>query len=166
MRVRDVMRKSVVSLPQNASLHQVIQQFIQYHLDSLPIVDAAERVVGFITIDDLVDVFLPRYHELLRDFAALEDKGQLASLFDLSFVGLDPIQEKLILAADVMVTKLTWIQRDHSLLQAAAQLQIQNYGRLPVVDPDQKLVGMLSDYDVVLALLQGSTAPKAVPVKA
>ncbi len=152
------MQASVVSLPQNASLHEVIQKFIDHHLDALPIVDAAQRLVGFITIDDLIDFFLPRYYELLRDFSALEDKGQLGSLFDLSFNGLDPMQEKLILAADVMTTRVQWIRQDDSLLQAAARLQAQKYQRLPVIDLDQRIVGLLSDFEIVLALLRGTAS--------
>lgn len=156
------MRPAPHFLPQNATLQEVIQKFVDYRLDSLPIVDAAERVVGYITVDDLIDVFFPRYQELLRDFSALEDKGQLASLFDLSFIGLEPLHEKLVLAADVMTTKLIWIQASDSLLQAAATLQSQNYGQLPVIDMDHKLVGLLADHEVVLALLQGSTSRRAV----
>lgn len=157
------MRRTALRLPQNATLQEVIHKFVQHRLDSLPIVDAAERAVGFITIDDLIDVFFPRYYELLRDFGALEDKGQLASLFDRTFVGLEPLHEKLVLAADIMTTKLSWIFQDDSLLQAASRLQSQNVSQLPVVDADQKLVGLLADHEVVLALLQGSAAPRAVP---
>lgn len=161
MKAQDVMRTSVVALPQNATLQDVIHQFLREHLDSLPIIDAAQRVVGFIAIDDLVDIFLPRYDELLRDFSALEDKGQLASLFDLAFRGLDPHEEKLILAADVMNSSLRWISQEDSLLKAAALLQSQNCERLPVVDRDQKLVGLLSDFEIVLALLRGAPATVA-----
>jgi CBS domain-containing membrane protein len=164
MKVQDVMRRSVVSLPQNASLYEVLQKFTNHHIDSLPVLDAAQRVVGFITIEDLVDLFLPRYYELLRDYAALEDKGQIGSLFDLSFVGLDPAEEKLILAADIMNSRVHWVRGEDSLLAAAARLQAQNFERLPVVDRDQKLVGLISDFEIVLALLNGAPTPRlAVP---
>jgi len=158
MKVRDVMRTSVVVLPQNATLKAVLDQFLRHHLDSLPVIDASQRVVGFITIDDLVDILLPRYHEILRDFSALEDKGQLASLFNQAFVGLDTHHEKLILAADVMRADLHWVSSDDSLLEAAAHLQAQNCERLPVVDKDKKLVGLISDFEVILALLRGAPA--------
>ncbi len=161
MKVKDVMRTSVVVLPQNATLKDVLDKFLENHLDSLPVIDAALRVVGFITIDDLVDIFLPRYFEILRDFSALEDKGQLVSLFNQAFAGLDSHHEKLILAADVMCSKLRWIQAEDSLLEAAAHLQEQNYERLPVVDKDQKLVGLISDFEVILALLRGTAIPEA-----
>jgi CBS domain-containing membrane protein len=156
MNVKDVMRTSVVVLAQNATLKDVLDKFLKHHLDSLPIIDAAQRVVGFITIDDLAEIFLPRYYEILRDFSALEDKGQLTSLFNQAFAGLDTHHEKLILAADVMRSKIRWILSEDSLLSAAATLQEQNYERLPVVDKDQKLVGLISDFEVILALLRGT----------
>src|ERR1017187_9346997 len=162
MKVKDVMRTKVVVLPQNASLKDVLGRFMKHHLDSLPIVDAAQRVVGFITIDDLVDIFLPRYYEILRDFSALEDKGQLASLFNQAFQGLDTHHEQLILAADVMNSDIHWVSSEDSLVEAAAHLQAQNFERLPVIDKDRKLVGLISDFEVVLALLRGTPARRAV----
>ena len=158
MKVKDVMRTSVVSLPQNATLKDVLAKFLNHHLDCLPVIDAAQRMVGYITIDDLVDVFLPRYYEILRDFSALEDKGQLASLFNQAFQGLDMHHEQLILAADIMNSDIHWVSSNESLLEAAAHLQGQNYERLPVVDKDQKLVGLISDFEVILALLRGTSA--------
>jgi len=158
VKVKDVMRTAVIVLPQNATLKDVLDKFLKHHLDSLPIIDAAQRVVGFITIDDLVDIFLPRYYEILRDFSALEDTGQLVSLFDQAFAGLDMHHEKLILAADRMSSHVRWVSGEDSLLEAAAQLQVQNYERLPVVDKDQKLIGLISDFEVILALLRGTPA--------
>ena len=157
MKVSDVMRRSVISLPQNGKLKDIVQVFVQNHINCLPIVDAAERVVLIITLNDLIDVFFPRYYDLLRDLTVLQDKGQIGSLFDTSFTGLDRVQEQLILAADVMNSHVKWIKQDDSLLEAASRMQSQNQPRLPVVDRDQKLVGLISDYEVVLALLQGST---------
>ena len=161
MKVRDVMRQSVVSMPQNGSLREIVNAFINKHIDCLPVLDAAERVVGIITIEDLIDVFFPRYYELLRDMTVLQDKGQIASLFDASFAGLDRVQEQLIIAADVMNSRIQCISQDESLLKAASDLQAQGFQRLPVVDRDQKLVGLLSDFEVILAMLQGSTAARA-----
>lgn len=156
MRVSDIMHRPVVSLAQNASLSEIIRAFVQHHIDSLPIVDAAVRVVGLITIEDLIGLFLPRYYELLRDYAVLQDKGQLAYLFDGTFPGIDRLEKHLILAADIMKTHLEYILTEDSLLQAASTLYAHHHKRLPVVDRDGKLVGLLSDYEIILALLHGS----------
>ena len=159
MRVRDIMRTAVISLPQNAPLTDVLRTFKQHHIDTLPVIDAAERLVGVITIDDLIEIFLPRYFELLRDYAALEDTGQMANLFDASLAGFYPTQGNLVIAADVMNSHVDWISGDDSLLQAAARLQAQHFERLPVIDRDQKLIGLISDFEIVLALLEGTAKP-------
>jgi CBS domain-containing membrane protein len=160
VKIKDIMRYPVKSLPQNATLREVVTCFVRNHVDTLPIIDAAERVVGMLTIRDLTNYFLPGYEDLLRDFAALEDKGQLAAQFENAFLWPDATQDRLILANDVMNARLRWISQNDSLLQAAAILQAQNCKRLPVIDRDQKLVGLISDFEVVLALLRGSVSPE------
>lgn len=165
MRVRDVMDRQVKCLPQNATLREVVNCFVRHYVDTLPIIDAAERVVGLLTVQDLVNYFLPGYDALLRDFAVLEDKGQLAAQFESAFLWPDEAEDRLILAADVMKTNLRWIRQEDSLLTAAALLQAQRARRLPVMDRDQKLVGLLSDFEVVLALLRGSTQEKSSDVR-
>ncbi len=161
MKAKDVMTKSVASLPQNATLREVIDRFVKYHIDALPILDAAERVVGFITVQRLADLFLPKFDELLRDFSALEDKGQLASLFEGSFKGFDDAADRLVLAADIMNAALHFVGQDDSLLRSASLLRGQGYACLPVVDRDQKLMGLISDFDVIVALLKGSAVMSA-----
>src|SRR5476651_179655 len=104
------MRKQVVSIAQNNTLSDVVRAFVDNHIQMAPVVDAAQRLVGLITVQDLADIFLPRYFDLLRDFAALQDKGQLASLFDTAFMNFDRSQDHLILAVDIMKTKIDWIQ--------------------------------------------------------
>jgi CBS domain-containing protein len=155
VKVRDVMWKQVAAIPQNNTLSDVVRTFVENHIQMAPVIDASERVVGLITVRDLADFFLPRYFDLLRDFAALQDKGQLASLFDTAFMNFDRSQDHLILAADIMKTQIDWVQEDDSLLQAASRLKIQRQSRLPVIDRDRKLVGMLSDFEVILSLLSG-----------
>ena len=61
-----------------------------------------------------------------------------------------------------MCSDIQWVLQDDSLLEAAASLQAQNYERLPVVDKDKKLVGLISDFELVLALLRGTVDTPAV----
>jgi|GEM_PF-1627576 len=155
MKVIDVMRPAKVSLAQNASLAQVVDAFLQHHLNMLTIVDAAQHVVGIITPTDLLDFLFPRFYELLRDYNALEDKGQLSSLFGAAFSGLDIADNKLILAADIMRTHLIWVNGDDALLAASSRLFGQRMAELPVVDRDRRFLGLLSETDVILSFLKG-----------
>lgn len=159
MKVSEVMRPSTAWVAQNGTLTQVVGAFLRYRVDLLPIVDAAEHVVGVISPVDLLHLLFPRFDNILRDYSALEDKGQLSSLFGSAFAGIELDDNRLILAADIMRTNLIWISVDDSLISAAARLFNQNVRALPVVDRDRRLLGLLSDTDLVLALLKGSAAP-------
>jgi CBS domain-containing membrane protein len=161
LKASDVMRPPTDSLPQNAGLSQVVELLMRRRVDFLPILDAAQHVVGVITPSDLLDYLFPRFYELLRDYNALEDKGQLSSLFGAAFSGLDIADNKLILAADIMRTNLIWITGEDTLLNAASHLFGQQVKQLPVVDRDRRLLGMLSETDVILSFLKGTPAPTA-----
>jgi len=160
VKVSDVMRKTAASIPQNATLHDVFDQFTRQQLDALPVVDAANHVVGLLTPTDLLDYIFPSFYTVLRDYSAIEDKGQLSILFDAAFAGLDIANDRLILAADVMRTNWVHVSMEESLLSAASRLYGQNIAQLPVVDRDQRLMGMISQNEIVLALLRKSTKTK------
>lgn len=163
MKVNEVMRKSAIAIPQNATLHDVFEQFTRHQLEALPVVDAANHVVGLITPTDLLDFIFPSFYTVLRDYAAIEDKGQLSILFDAAFSGHDIANDRLILAADVMRANWVWVSMEESLLSAASRLYGQNIAQLPVVDRDRRMMGLISQNEIVLALLRNSTQTKTKP---
>ena len=85
--------QSVVSLPQNGTLRNVVDTFLKHHLDSLRHYRRrSERVVGLITSDHLIGSFsaaLPRTPA--RRFPRSKTKARIASLFNVSSIGLWPL---------------------------------------------------------------------------
>jgi magnesium transporter len=55
-RVRDIMRKDVISIPERMDQETVSHLFAQNHLVALPVVDEGGRMKGIVTVDDVVDV--------------------------------------------------------------------------------------------------------------
>jgi len=156
VKVSEVMRKVAIAIPQNSTLHDVFEQFTRHQLEVLPVVDAAHHVVGMIRPTDLLEFIFPNFNDVLRDYAAIEDKGQLSILFDAAFSGHDIADDRLILAADVMRANWVWVSFEESLLSAASRLYGQGVAQLPVVDRDRRLMGLISQTEIVLALLRGS----------
>jgi len=163
VKVQQMMRQHTVFVPQKASLSQVIDRFVEHHIDTLPVVDEEGLLKGIITVESLSDICLPHYYEFLRDYMALEDKGQLVAAFDQPFKALDEQEDRLILAADLMRSHLRWILEEQSVLQAASLLHAQRCERLPVVNRSGQLVGLLSKNDILLALL-GRSQAIALPI--
>lgn len=78
--VRQIMRPTVKTLPPEASEAEVAQIVAKYDLLAVPVVDAAGRLLGMVTHDDVLDMVEKiRVEEILRvvgsDAEAFEQKG-------------------------------------------------------------------------------------------
>jgi magnesium transporter len=54
--VRDVMRKEVISAPEDLDQEALSKLFMRHHLLMMPVVDAAGRIKGVVNLNDIVDV--------------------------------------------------------------------------------------------------------------
>lgn len=63
------------------------------------------------------------------------------------------------LVRDVMHTGCTCVQHDATLVEAARQMSEECVGALPICGPDDKLVGMLTDRDIVVLGLAADRDP-------
>ncbi len=55
-RVAEVMRKEMVTVPDDMDQEQVSKTFMQHELIAIPVVDKDGRMKGIVTVDDIVDV--------------------------------------------------------------------------------------------------------------
>jgi magnesium transporter len=70
--VRDIMKKEVVSIPQDLPQEEVARRFDQHHFKALPIVDAEGRMKGVITVDDIVDIVRESATEDIQKIGGVE----------------------------------------------------------------------------------------------
>jgi CBS domain-containing protein len=57
--VADVMRPEPASLEPDADIHEVVRKMSDYNLTVAPVVDAEGRMLGQITVDDVLEMLLP-----------------------------------------------------------------------------------------------------------
>src|SRR5207244_1891227 len=137
--VAEVMTREVVAVHPSTPVGEVVRLLLDRDFRSVPVVDDLNRLVGIVTNRDLIDRGgLTARVELLGelDQAALE--RELAN---------SGVRHRT--AADVMTTAVVSVRREHSL-KAAAHLMVQRtIKRLPVVDEEDHLVGILSRVDVL-----------------
>jgi Mg/Co/Ni transporter MgtE len=73
----------------NASLHEVSSYLASYNLLSVPVVDANDRLLGAITVDDVLDHLLPENWRLEhRD--STRGTGPILNLSDVAGTEVDP----------------------------------------------------------------------------
>ena len=72
--VREVMREDIEAIPVNMEATQVAQLFEQHDWVSAPVVDNAGKLLGRITIDDVVDVIRDSTEHSLMSMAGLDEE--------------------------------------------------------------------------------------------
>lgn len=72
--VKDIMREDIQALPVDMEAAQVAQLFEQHDWVSAPVVDASGKLLGRITIDDVVDVIRDSTEHSLMSMAGLDEE--------------------------------------------------------------------------------------------
>lgn len=81
-RVRDILVDEFVSVPVNMDQEEVAYVFAQQNLVSAPVVDDAERLIGVITIDDIVDVIHQEAEEDIMRLGGVQEDDLYAAVLD------------------------------------------------------------------------------------
>lgn len=76
-RVADVMQSDVAGIPVDTDATEVARQFAEQDLLSAPVVDANQRLIGRITVDDVVDVIREDSDRALMQMAGLDDEADM-----------------------------------------------------------------------------------------
>ncbi|SFP86202.1 CBS domain-containing protein [Caldicoprobacter faecalis] len=66
---------------------------------------------------------------------------------------------------DIMTTQVAVVGPDNTVLDACKLMQIHNVGALPVCQHDGKVVGIVTDRDIVVRNIANGGDPKTTPVR-
>lgn len=69
--VKDIVQKDVISCKTTDDQEEAAKMFQKYDLTAMPVVDSEDRMVGIITIDDIVDVLQEENTEDIEKMAAI-----------------------------------------------------------------------------------------------
>ncbi|MBU1487574.1 CBS domain-containing protein [bacterium] len=147
MIVKNYMTINPVTIPSSTTFNQMAQLFYENHFDAFPVVDEAMRLLGIISRTDLLKTFIPEYFDLLDDLSFIKDFGALEIDEESA-----KMMERLLLADDLMTTKIITVSEDSTLFKAITLMMKNRIRCLPVVRGD-KLVGVISRTDILKALL-------------
>jgi CBS domain-containing protein len=151
MLVKELVDRSCPAISESASLKELVSIFEETDRTTLPVVDANRRLVGIVSLHDLVRHFLPRYMDLLPSLEFL-GKAQVLEQQLLKQI-MDPDTSRLFLVHDVMVNDFIAVNENDSTFKALALMLHKRYHHLPVVDSQMKYCGMIDQRQIILALM-------------
>jgi CBS-domain-containing membrane protein len=131
--VKDVMTTQVVAVRSDATFKEMVAALRRYRVSAFPVIDDQEKVIGIVSEADL----------LAKE--ALTNPGVLAELLHRKDVRKAEGQT----ARDLMTHRVVTVRPKDSVEHAAQLMHFLHVKRLPVVDGDGSLVGLVSRTDVL-----------------
>ena len=133
MYVKDHMVPSPIVIGPNQSVSEALDIMSENELHRLPVVDGQGKLVGLVT-EGLIASNTPNSSSTL-------------SVFELNY-----LLNKLTIA-DIMIKDVLTIDKEALLEEAATIMRKNDVGCLPVVEEDNKLIGIITHNDIFSAFI-------------
>jgi CBS domain-containing protein len=136
IRVRDVMTPSPKTVAPTASAAEVVRLLLSGDFNGVPVIDAEARPIGIITQGDLIErAGMPVRLGLLEEF----ERHHLDEL-------LSALEKRSV--REIMTQPAVTIGEDKPLIEAVNLMLSKRLKRLPVINAQGQLVGILARLDV------------------
>jgi len=158
MRAIDVMTTGVITIDPDTSVQAVAKLLSERGISGVPVVDAADRLVGIVSEGDL----LHRVETGTERVAGRRRSWWLDTIASDQELARDYIKSHGRTAKDVMTREVISVTETTDLADVAMLLDTKRIKRVPVLR-DGKLVGIVSRANLVRALAASKTDPAAEP---
>ncbi|MFW5877168.1 MAG: CBS domain-containing protein [Myxococcota bacterium] len=132
--VESIMTSHVAAVFEDDPLSEAAARMHQYGVRHLPVVDGMRRVIGVISDRDLLSTVGDLRHSLEQSTSKISEMR----------------------VRDAMTAEPRTVRPDRPLAELVAVLAEERFGTLPVVDGEERLLGMVSYVDVLRSLRQVS----------
>ena len=136
VKVRDWMTKNVITTGRNTSISSAHQVMRENNIRRLPVVENG-KLVGLISIGDVRE--------------AKPSDATTLSIWELNYLWAQLVVDK------VMTLNVYTVTPDTSVVDAAELMLEHKISGLPVLDADDKLVGILTESDIFRMLVRSRT---------
>ena len=145
--VQDFMTPNPITVKPSESIETVVRVLEEHRISGLPVVDDSGQVVGVISEGDLLvresPLQPPLYLTLLGGIIYFDSPAHFHQQMKKA-LGM--------LVQDVMTSKPITTNPETSLAEAAQVMLDKKINRLPVLDQNQTLIGIITRHDLVCAL--------------
>lgn len=142
MKVKEIMTKEVVSVKPEDNAKEALDLLFKMRISGLPVIDTKAKLVGMFTEKDVLKHILPSYMERVGRFVYEENPKSIKKKFQ-DLVNLS--------VAQLMRKEVITVYEDTSLCEVARLTLIQNIRRIPVLDKEKRVVGIVAREDIVKA---------------
>jgi len=145
MKVKEIMTKDVTSISPEMNAKEALNLLLKMQISGLPIIDEKNKLVGMFTEKDILRNILPSYIEKVGRFVYEDNPKVIRKKFqDLKDLSVSKLMRK-----DVVT-----VEEDTSLCEVARLMLTQKVRRIPVLNKEKKVVGIVAREDIVRAYIR------------
>ncbi|SKC50498.1 CBS domain-containing protein [Maledivibacter halophilus] len=144
MKARDIMNENVITVSAEDNVDYLVKILLDNKISGAPVVDEEQKVIGIVTEADLIypekSIHLPAFIPVLDGIIFLE-----------SFKKLEKEIKKMTAykVKDVMVKNVVTVGEDTDLQEIVNILLNKKINRVPVVNSNNKLVGIVTRSNIL-----------------
>ncbi len=141
----DIMSRDLITMEFGTELEEAWAQLRLHKIKALPVIDRARRVIGIVTLVD----FLKRAN--LKTYETFEDRL-------IKFIRRTPsvTSDKPEVVGQIMVSPVYTAPEDMHIVNLVPLLSEKGLHHIPIVDVEKRLVGMVTQSDLIAALYAGA----------
>ncbi len=144
MLIDEIMTRNVDMLSPSDSIQNAVKLMLDGRITTLPVVGPEGQCVGILSHSDLTEFFL-------------NEDSQLTEAMDVGTLSMDWLARSIETSDvsqvnELMTHEVTTIRSDKTVADACREMVRLKVHHLPVVDQQDKVVGIVSTFDVVTAI--------------
>ncbi len=144
LKVAEAAKKDIITVKRSMPLRKLLDVFKEFHTHPLiPVVNEKDQLIGVVYPENLLDLLRPLQTKLFRNIPFMEIDEDI---FDLEPV---PAMGDLLIVDDIMDANVVSIKADKSLEEAYKAMRLYKHDRLPVVDEQGKIIGIVGIFDII-----------------
>lgn len=139
------MKPDVVSIPDTYTIREAARVLVEKHVGLLPVLDRDNRLIGVVSLRNLLNLELPDFVNFVADLDFVHDFGAVETT--------RPADQVLDRSVTTLMGPAISVRQDAGLMRTYALLLQHNLHDMPVVSEDGKLSGIASRVDIGVAIL-------------
>ncbi len=155
MKIKDCMKRNVISIPAEKTVAEAARIFVEHHVGVLPVVNGEGKPVGILRVSDLLTLELPDFVNLIADVDFVHDFGAVETT--------RPAAELLAKPVTALMKPVATIEEENGLLRGYSLMVKDDLQDIPVTDSKGILVGIASRVDVATAVLSSWQVKQGKP---
>ena len=153
MLVEEVMTTDVVTLNGYMSIREAAELLAARNISGAPVVDNDGKLIGVLTETDILRSVKNAADQVHMVFPSLHTMGVMFELSKGETEIMKAFEEQAnTVVMDVMTTSVVYCTPDTSMNEVASILVDKRINRIPVVDEERRVVGIVTRGDIVRAL--------------